>query len=176
MNWYKKSQNKKECTGWLAIRLDKKNAKTIQEWGNKHIPENSLFKEDGHGREKDTHITICYGICTDNLSIIKEALGKEKPIKIVLKKIGFFKPDDKYDAVIIKVESKDLEELNKKINYILNVETTYSEYKPHCTIAYVKNGEAMKYAGDTYFNNTEIILNKIVFANNKNEEIEIILK
>ena len=176
MNWYKKAK-KEECSGWLAVRLPQTPSNKIKQWGRKNVPDNILFKEDGKGRESDTHITILYGICADEVDVIKSLLKDQKPIKVTLKKIGFFKnSEDGFDPLIIKVESKDLNDLNERISYSLNIESTYSEYKPHCTIAYVKSGEAMQFAGNDVFNNTEIILNKIVFVNNKEEETEIILK
>jgi 2'-5' RNA ligase len=173
MNWYKKA--KKECTGWLAIRLPQKEAQQIQKWGKENISDNILNKEDGHGRETDTHITIAYGICAEDVEIIKTIFKKKKKIKATLRDVGFFKPDGDYEPVIIKVESKDLEELNEEISRTLYIESTYDEFKPHCTVAYVKKGEALKFAGNKIFNGIELMLNKIVFVNNDNKEIEISL-
>jgi 2'-5' RNA ligase len=177
-NWYKIVLQKyaQKCEGWMAVRMDKGVSKKIQDWGKKHIPDDIVYNKEGHGRETDTHITLMYGICSDDPSIIKKIVNGEKPIKATLGKIGFFKPDDKTNVVIIKVDSPDLEKLNKKINKILNVETTFDDYKPHCTIAYIKDGNAMRFAGDTYFDGMKLVFNKIVFKNNKNEEVEIVLK
>ena len=169
MNWYKTAK-KDSCKGWLAVEIDSINANKIKKWGKKYISDDILYDKKGHGREDDIHITLIYGLCIDDPTIIKKIIEKEKPIKAKLKRIGFFKNNPDFDVVIVKIESKDLENLNKKINKFLNVESTYSEYKPHCTIAYVKKGEAAKYAGDTIFNDVNLTFNKIVFINNKNEE------
>ena len=172
MNWYKKAQ-KEECKGWLAVRLSSKEKKKIQEWSNKNITEDMLCKEEG-GRELDTHITVVYGICAKDTDIIKSIFkNKKTKIKATLKNIGFFKPDKNYEPLIIKVESKDLEKLNEEISNILHIESTHDEYKPHCTIAYIKKGEANKFAGNKIFNGIELTLDKIVFINTNKEEIEI---
>ncbi len=170
MNWYKKAK-KNKCSGWMSVRFNHILSRQVQNWGRKHILEENIYNKEGFGREDDTHITIIYGICTDNIDIIKDILKDIKPIKAIMKKVGFFKSDENYDVIIIKIESKDLEELNKKINLNLKVDNTYSEYKPHCTIAYVKKGTAMRYAGDTFFDGTKITFNKIVFMDNKDKEI-----
>ncbi len=172
MNWYKQAQ-KNKCSGWIAVRLPKDDASKIQKWGKDNVPDEILYNEDGFGRETDTHITVVYGVCTDKVKIVKALLKDQKPIKATLRDIGFFKSPDKHEPLIIKVKSKDLEDLHKKIKDHLHIETTFNDYKAHCTIAYLKKGKAMKYAGDKTFSGKKIIFNKIVFKNDKNEEIEI---
>lgn len=170
MNWFKLAQ-KNECKGWLAVRLDKSISSKIQKWGEKYIPEEDLDKTEG--RESDTHITLLYGLCADDPNLIKTALKNTNSVKATLKTVGFFRSNPENDVVIIKVESSDLEKLNKKLTSIFNIHSTHNEYKPHCTIAYVKKGKAAKYAGDTTFNDTKITFDKVVFINNKKEEQEI---
>ena len=58
----------------------------------------------------------------------------------------------------------------------LDVEESHPVYNPHATIAYVKKGEAKKYAGNKIFSGINLHLDKIVFVNNKNKETEILLK
>lgn len=182
MNWYKTAKRKK-CSGWIAIRFKKTDAIKIQNWGKKHILEDMLYnkqKEQGKptdfGREIDTHVTVLYGVCTNNPDIIENIVKGFKNIKIELKNVSFFKHPEGYEPLIIKVESKDLEEIHKKIKEELNVEMTYNEYKPHCTIAYLKKGEAMKFVGDKSFSGTKLSFDKIVFVNSYDEESIISLK
>jgi hypothetical protein len=177
-NWFKRAKTE-GCHGWLAVRLPVSPSNKIIQWGRENIPDNILFKEkgsQGEGRELDTHITISYGICADDVNIIKNILKEKKPIKIKLKEIGFFDVDPDKNPLIVKIESKDLQELNEKLSHILNIESTFDDYKPHCTIAYLNKGEAKQFAGNKEFYNTELILNKIVFINNIDEETEFKLK
>lgn len=174
MNWYKRA-TKEKCTGWIAVRFNNTISKKVQDWSKEHIPNEDVYSKDDHGRETDTHITIVYGLCTEDHKIVKQILSETKPIKATMRKVGFFKNNDDFDVVIAKIESKNLEDLNKKINDSLKVDNTHSEYKPHCTISYVKNGTAAKYGGDTFFDGTMVTFNKVVFINNKGKETEITL-
>ena len=170
MSWYKIAQSKK-CTGWLAVRLNKTIANKIQRWGKEHISEDIIYKKDGHGREEDTHVTLAYGLCVDEPEIIKSLLKNIKgPIRATINKITFFKPSDDFHVVILKIDSPDLIKINKSIVKTFNITSDFDEYKPHCTVAYVKPGEANKYAGDTVFYGTKLEFNNIVFVNNKDEE------
>lgn len=171
MNWYKKAK-KEDCKGWTAVRLSSAISKKIQQWGKNNIPDNELniAGEWGDGRETDTHITMLYGICTKNREVVKKFLTTEKPIKATLGKIGCFVNNDDFDVVIVKVDSPDLEKLHKKIADELKVEETHDEYKPHCTIAYVKNGNARKHAGDTVFEGAKMTFNKVVFKDGISEQ------
>ena len=162
MNWYKKAK-KESCKGWMAVRLDTTNSNKIQKWGKKYIPDDILCNEEGDGRETDTHITLLYGLCTNNREVVKKLLTTEKPIKATLGKIGCFVSNDGFDVVIVKIDSPDLERLHKKIKDDLKVEQTHTEYKPHCTIAYVKKGEARKHAGNTSFEGAKMTFNTVLF-------------
>ena len=166
---YIKQAKEKECKGWVAVRLNNSVAKEIQKWGKNNIPDDELNIKEG-GKEEDTHITLFYGICTDNGELVKNVLSNEKPISATLDKIGCFVNNDGFDVVIIKVNSPDLERLNKKIADELNVKITHNKYKPHCTIAYVKKGNARKYAGNTIFQGKKIVFKEAVFKNSSKKE------
>ena len=169
MNWYKKAN---KCSGWTAVVCNKTISNKVQDWGKKNIPEEELT---GDGRDKETHITLLYGICTDNKEVIKAIFAEEGKIEASFGKVSFFSSDSN-DVVIIKVISKDLERIHKRIKKELNIESTFSEYKPHCTIAYVKSGEGRKYAGDTFFNRTRITFNKVIFDDSQDQRTEIELR
>lgn len=170
MNWYKTAQ-KNECKGWTCVRMDSPTSKKIQQWGKNNIPQDELT---GDGFETDTHITILYGICTKNRDIIKNLFAKEKPVKAKLGKIGCFVNNDEFDVVIIKIDSTDLERLHNKIKNELNVNLTHDQYKPHCTIAYVKKGKARKYAGENIFEEKSLTFNKIIFKDGSSQKETIV--
>jgi len=113
MNWYKKA-TKEKCTGWIAVRFDSTISKKVQDWGKENIPNEDVYSKDDKGRETDTHITVVYGLCTEDHKIVKQILSGTKPIKATMKKVGFFKNNDDFDVVIVKMESKDLEDLNNE--------------------------------------------------------------
>jgi 2'-5' RNA ligase len=170
MNWFKKflyAAKKPLCKGWVAVRMNSSVAKKIQQWGKDNIPAEELSDD---GRDKDTHITVMFGVCSKNHEMVKKALDGQKPVKAKLGKIGCFVNNDGFDVVIVKINSPDLEKLHKKIADELHVEETHDEYKPHCTIAYVKKGEARKYAGDDVFEGEELIFHRAVFKDGTSEK------
>jgi len=170
MNWFKQAK-KEEYKGWTAVKLNTSLSKKIQQWGRDNVPSSELSAD---GRETDHHITLLYGIHTKNREVVKKLLTIEKPVKAILGKIGCFTKNNGFDVVIIKINSPDLHRLHKKIKEELNVKLTHDVYVPHCTIAYVKKGEAMKYAGKTIFQGEKITFNKIIFKDGVSEEETII--
>jgi len=172
MNWYKIAK-KNECSGWIAVRLSQAPSNKIKKWGRDNIPDSILCKEEGKGRELDTHITVLYGVCENSKEIVEEVVKEFKSIKVKLGKVGYFKKDPDFDVVIIKIESEDLRRLHEKIKRKLDVKETFPVYKPHSCIAYVKKGEGVKLEGDTFVEGTELTFNKVVFINDKDEEFEI---
>ena len=172
MNWYKKA-NKEKCKGWIAVKLPQKPAKKMQSWGRDNIPDSILCQEEGKGRETDPHITIIYGVCNDSLEAVNYVVEKYKSIKVKLGKVTYFKNSPDFDVVKIEIISDDLKKLHEEVKRTLDVEESHSVYNPHATIAYVKKGEAAQFGGDTFIEGEEIIFNKVVFINNKDEEIEI---
>jgi len=170
MNWFKQAK-KEDCKGWTAVRLRSALANKIQQWGKDNILSDELAED---GRETDTHITLLYGICTKNREVVKKLLTTEKPIKATLGKIGCFVNNDEFDVIIVKVNSPDLEKLHKKIKNDLRIEQTHAEYKPHCTIAYVKKGNARKHAGNTNFEGAKMTFDTVLFKDGISETETII--
>jgi 2'-5' RNA ligase len=171
MSWFKRA--KKECSGWIAVRLPQIPSKKIQKWGRDNIPDSALCTEEGKGRELDTHITILYGVCENSREVVEEIVKEYKSIKVKLGKVGYFKKSPEFDVVIIKIESEDLRRLHEKIKRRLDVTESFPVYQPHSCVAYVKKGEGQNNAGDDFVEGTEISFNKVVFINDKDEEFEI---
>jgi len=172
MNWYKKAK-KEECKGWIAVRLPQSYSKKIKKWGKDNISDSILCQEDGKGRETDTHITVIYGVCDNSVESVKDIAKNYKSIKVKLGKVTYFKSSPDFDVVKIEIISEDLRKIHEDIKRRLDVKESFNKYQPHCTIAYVKKGEAAQFGGDTFVEGTEIICNKIVFINDKDEEFEI---
>ena len=145
----------------------------IKKWGKKNITDDMLETKETKGRETDTHITVIYGVCDESAEEVKEIIKEYKNIKVELGAVGFFKSDSNYDVVIVKIISEDLRRLHEKLVRNLNIKETYSSYKPHCCIAYVKKGEGMQFAGDSFVEGTKITFDKVVYIDNNDKEIEI---
>lgn len=103
-------------------------------------------KDDtGFGRETEPHVTILYGLHDDVPDEdVSEEIKKIKSPSIKLGKVSSFETSDDFDVLKYEVESKDLHGLNKKFKKFPNT-NKFPDYKPHCTIAYVKKGKAKEY-------------------------------
>jgi len=138
-------KNNKYDYGCVMLYLDvpKSDMKILQDV----IDEDDIYHEednDGFGREDEPHVTILYGIHADVPDEEVEKLIEQiKEPKIELKKVSAFK-NDKFEVLKFDVESEDLQELNKKFKSLPHT-STFPEYHPHVTIAYMKKGTCDKY-------------------------------
>lgn len=150
------------------VDLPPETAKKITDLGAR-IPDADLAAD---GRETTPHITVKYGLHTNEASKIRELLKDQAPIAVTLGKTSLFENDDA-DVVKVDVDSPELHALNKKIADALPHTDTHPDYTPHATVAYVKPGLGKKYAGDTSLDGHEITLNSLTFSNRDGEAVEI---
>lgn len=151
------------CT---KIDLPDNLSKEVMEWGNKNVPDKDLFIEDkvAKGREDDIHITVLYGIKSENPKQTSKVLKKVDSFEVRLGLINAFKDNPKYDVLKIEVESGDLEKLHYSLREKVDNENTFPTYKPHVTIAYVKKGTCDKYIGDETFKGKTFKVDNIIFS------------
>lgn len=95
------------------------------------------------GREDIPHITIRYGLETNDAGQVRQLVETFGPIKFKLGDVDYFQGDE-HDVVIIRVESDDLHRMNELLGQLPNVQT-HPTYQPHVTLAYVKPGMGQKY-------------------------------
>jgi SPP1 gp7 family putative phage head morphogenesis protein len=119
----------------------------------------------GDGRELNPHITIKYGLHTNNADDVRAAVEGEPPVAVTLGKTSVFSGAE-HDVVKIEIESEALRRLNAKISSSLTCTDAFPEYKPHCTIAYVKPGLGERYAA--VLNDLQgkvAVFDRLVFSN-----------
>lgn len=141
----------------------------------KSIPKENIYNDpldDTKGIEDEPHITVLYGLHTDDVNDVKNVLKDfTGSITVKLGKISLFK-NDKFDVLKIDVESDDLKKLNSIIKTLKN-ENKYPVYHPHLTLAYVKKGTCDKYEGDSRFEGQSYTFDHILFSekhtSNKNK-------
>src|SRR5205807_481747 len=97
------------------------------------------------------HLTVRYGIQGENTEGIKNYLRSLSPFEAKLGKTEKFAPTEHSDgAAVIQapIESPELHKINQEIAQHGDfAESSFPEYKPHATIAYVKPEAADRYVG-----------------------------
>lgn len=127
------------------IQLPPVLADMILDFG-RSIPAFDLCNEEG-GVEEDIHVTVKYGLHTNDAADVRKALATYVgPVRITLGKTNFFSSAE-YDVLYVEVDSPDLVALNERLGSSLENTTTYPTYVPHVTVAYLKPGLAVRYAG-----------------------------
>lgn len=144
------------------VRVAGKPAQKIVEFG-KRIPDSELYldpQDPSYGREEEPHITVRYGLATDNPQDLAK-LSELPSIKAKLGEVSIFETDN-YDVVKAEVDSDSLKAANKKVGELVELPgETFKDYQPHATIAYVKKGEGKKYVGDKSLEGLEINVDAI---------------
>lgn len=149
----------------------------IMDWGEANIPDEDIYTgEDNMGREDTPHITVLYGIVTQDADEAIQLLAPESPVKATLGKVTLFENSDDYDVVKIDIDSEDLARLNKLLSDNLENENDFPEYQPHITIAYVKQGSGKLYSGSSEFEGKEITFDQVRFSTKEEEPTFIALQ
>lgn len=102
-------------------------------------------KNNVYGVEDECHITIVYGLDNNvKFSEIKPYLFPLKEYQTILTNISIFE-NEKFDVLKVTAKCPKAEESNKLIMKNFDVHTTFKDFNPHMTIAYMKKGKADKY-------------------------------
>ena len=96
------------------------------------------------GIEDEPHVTVLYGITTDDAEAVKKVVENFGAIRFKFGRLSLF-TNPRADILKVDIESADLQRLHRKIKENLPVKMTHSTYKPHATIAFLKPGAGRKY-------------------------------
>lgn len=169
------NESKKHTTSTSCVfgKVPDALANRIIRFGREKIPTKDLYVlETGHGRELDPHITILYGLHSQDPKEFESFLDHNKKVlKVKLGKISLFKTNDSFDVVKIEVISQDLININHKIKRTFTHTSSYPKYIPHITIAYVKKGKGDELDGSKKFLNTEFEIKELGFSNKNKKKI-----
>lgn len=137
---------------YACIMLDYDMPEFIKEL-QKKIPEDEIYfgeskrdiDNDIYGLEKESHITIVFGLENDvKYKEIEQYLFPLNEYKTILTNISTFE-NEKFDVLKVSAKCPKATESNKLINENFKVHSTHKDYNPHMTIAYLKKGKAEKY-------------------------------
>jgi 2'-5' RNA ligase len=154
-------------------------AQKVRDFG-KSIPDEYIYydKKDEKGRQEEIHVTVKYGIHTDDPAAVLSVVENVKPLKVRLGKTKIFWLDN---CIVLKisVQSQDLVALNRRIRRNLQCTDTYPDYKPHITIAYVKLSDRNPYWFQEYltdeFDGMEVVLDELVFSTPDKQKYKMLL-
>ena len=140
----KKAQKKQYEYGCAMIGITYPGLESIHEC----IEAEDIFTkegEEGYGLEKDPHVTLLYGLHSDEIhdDVVKEICTSHKYENIVLECVSAFN-NEEFDVLKFDVKGDSLHECNEKLSKLPHT-TNYPDYHPHATIAYLKPGTAEKY-------------------------------
>ena len=102
----------------------------------------------GEGLETRPHITVLYGLETDDVGDVLPLIGpSESPIEAVLQGLEVFRPEGKdYDVLVHRVACPGAIVLHERLIGALPHVTTHPVYQPHVTLGYVQRGVGGQYA------------------------------
>jgi 2'-5' RNA ligase len=141
------------------------------------ITEEDLYVEDEdrtYGLEDEPHVTLLYGLHNDvSVDRVKELVGKFQFNSITLHNASLF--ENEYDVLKFDVKGGEvLHDCNKALCELPHT-TSFPDYHPHSTIAYIKKGMGVKYVklldGSTF----EVIPTHVVYSHANGEKTEISL-
>jgi 2'-5' RNA ligase len=126
--------------GCVMLTLPQHAADRILALG-RQIPDHDLAD---NGREDRPHLTALYGIHSDDPAPVLEVLSHFRPARARMTGVSVF-PGEEYDVVKADVESDAAHRLNAALKSLPHT-STFPQYVPHVTIAYVRPGLGSVYA------------------------------
>ena len=140
--------------GCLMVRLPELLAEQVRAYAAS-IPEKYRLKTEDipDGIPHDVHITVKYGLLTEDAEDVAKVIAGTEPIVIRLGRSSVF---DNPDAVVLKlgVESRELRRLHNRVVQNLAHVNTYRDYRPHVTVAYLAKKEDDPYYFQTFFDDS----------------------
>lgn len=151
----------------ILVDLPHRLAHDIVSWGHEKLHDSVIFHnpdDPSFGREEESHVTLSYGIHSDNFRKVVSVFKGEREFQCTLGNIRTFRSNDFFDVLVIDVESSDLARLNQLIRSSLRVTDPYPSYVPHVTIAYLKKGMGDEFVGDSTFAGQKFTVAEVIFS------------
>lgn len=164
---------------YAFLMIDYEMPSFIKDLQNK-ISKNELYfgtdedkKDNKYGFEKESHVTLAPCLDSDaDLAKLKELLLPLKEYKCILNNISIFENDD-YDVLKADVKCPNMHKTYNKIKENFELHSTYREYHPHMTIAYMQKGVSDKYKKKMLDKIEELTPMNFNFSYTNNEGIDV---
>jgi len=145
--------------------------------------QNQIPADDLAGKGKDVdepHVTLRYGLKTNLTPELRKFIESQPPFEASIGATTSFPPSEYSDGaspIVAAVESPELHRLNKEIEEQGEFEpSSFPEYKPHVTVAYVKPESAKKYTGMKDAEGKKFPINSIAVSDRDGNKVDITLK
>ena len=161
----------------LYCNLPRNLADAIYEWGRENITDDELwyFPEGDGGREETIHVTVKYGLHTNDFTDVQRFISQRpRPIQAMLGPVSLFEQDD-HDVVKIDLVSPGLDNLNRAISQSFEITDSHPEYISHITVAYVKKGACKHLVDREDFQDEQVTFQSIVFSGHDGRKTTIVL-
>ncbi len=159
--------------GCLMLNLTPATTAIVKYWARKFIPESVLNIEEGETSEdcyeETPHVTLKYGIHTDNPEEVASCLDGYGPVLLKFGKVAKFSREGE-DVIHIEVDSNLLGEMNKEVTENLKCTSEFKEYRPHITLAFVKSGTCDHLLGNEFFNILSDTVSECLFVAKTGDE------
>lgn len=135
------------------------------------------------GIERNPHVTVLYGLHAEAEDMVQAHVTSLGPVAIQLGKCSVFHADMSkpvepglHDVLKIEVISKGLHNMHDELKKLPHT-STYPDYKPHITIAYLKPGMGAMYANRLNLLEGKIcVFDRLIFSNQLREHTSIPLQ
>jgi 8-oxo-dGTP pyrophosphatase MutT (NUDIX family)/2'-5' RNA ligase len=133
------------------------------------IPATDLGEE---GREDTPHVTVRYGLITDDPQAVIDVAKSHGPITVTLGKTSLF-TNPEADVLKLEVASDGLYRLNEALKAAIPHTDKYPLYVPHVTLAYLKPGAGGKYVGWAGLDGQTATINELIFSDRNRNRVVI---
>jgi len=141
------------------------------------IPENHLA---GDGRDVGAggnHVTVRYGVKGDDTDEIQHYIEGQRPFTARLGQTDVFPPTEHSNGAAVvhaKIEAPELARINSEIEKHGDFEpSSFKDYKPHATIAYIDPAQAEAYRGRKDLVGKEFPVNSITISDRNGNQREV---
>ena len=149
---------------------------------HKLISKEDIYEDEedpSYGLETYPHCTLLFGLHEEvTTPEVEEVLKNYTFSPLKLYNPSFFEKEDLYDVFKFDVKGNYLKDINKELREFPHT-NDYPDYKPHCTIAYIKPGLGSKYVdmlNKKQLNKFELIPSYAIYSKPDGSQEEITIK
>lgn len=153
--------------GCLMAVLPTADAAPILSWTHEQIQPTDLA---GDGFENSVHVTVLYGfnpgVSAADVQAVLRIWGRQE-LRFTLGPISRFDTSPEYDVLKCDVKfDADLRELNTLLvqQFAGKLTQTFPDYRPHCTLAYLRKGACPQLNGHGQWEDSTYVLKSLVFS------------